>query len=142
VSNILALHKRLRSIIPHTPHENNTGSATFDLPPLPPWLTKDDEELARKSRKSVHADAVVASDGTGHFRTINEAINNAPSHSARRYVIFVKQGEYVENVEVKRKKRNIALIGEGMGKTVISGSRSFAGGWTTFRTATFGEHFC
>jgi pectinesterase len=112
------------------------------LPPLPPWLTKDDEELARKSRKSVHADAVVASDGTGHFRTINEAINNAPSHSARRYVIFVKQGEYVENVEVKRKKRNIALIGEGMGKTVISGSRSFAGGWTTFRTATFGEHFC
>ncbi|XP_078149069.1 plant invertase/pectin methylesterase inhibitor superfamily [Carex rostrata] len=138
VSNILALHKRLRSIIPHTVHENNTGSsATFDLPPLPDWLTRDDEELMRKRRRSVHADAVVALDGTGHFRSIGEAINNAPSHTSRRYVIYVKQGEYKENVDVKRKRRNIALIGDGIGKTVISGSRSFASGWTTFRSATF-----
>ncbi|KAF3332873.1 putative pectinesterase/pectinesterase inhibitor 22 [Carex littledalei] len=137
VSNILALHKRLRSIIPHMVHENNTGSATFDLPPLPTWLTRDDEELMHKRRRSVHADAVVALDGTGHFRSIGEAINNSPSHSSRRYVIYVKQGEYKENVDVKRKRRNIALIGDGMGKTVISGSRSFASGWTTFRSATF-----
>lgn len=94
----------------------------------------------RKRRRSVHADAVVALDGTGHFRSIGEAINNAPSHTSRRYVIYVKQGEYKENVDVKRKRRNIALIGDGMGKTVISGSRSFASGWTTFRSATFGEN--
>ncbi|KAJ4789551.1 Pectinesterase [Rhynchospora pubera] len=137
VSNILALHKRLRSIIPHTPRENNTGSATIDLPPLPTWLTKDDEELMQRSRHTGHVDAVVALDGTGHFRSISEAINSAPNNSRRRYVIHVKQGEYVEHVEIKRRKQNIVLIGEGMDKTVISGSRSYASGWTTFRSATF-----
>ncbi|KAJ4782643.1 Pectinesterase [Rhynchospora pubera] len=142
VSNILALHKRLRRIISHPPHESNTGSATFDLPPKPTWLTKDYEEQMHESGHAIHADAVVALDGTGQFRSITEAINSAPNNSTRRYVIYVKEGEYVEQVEVTRKKTNIVLIGDGMDKTVISGSRSHASGWTTFRSATFGENFC
>ncbi|KAJ3693720.1 hypothetical protein LUZ60_009200 [Juncus effusus] len=136
VSNILTMHKRLRGIIPHSPRENSTSS---DLPPLPSWLTGYDEQLMRhhKDKRSTFADAVVAWDGTGHFRSVSEAIEHAPSHGARKHVIFVKKGVYFENVVVNRKKRNIVLIGEGMGKTVISGSRSFTGGWTTFRSATF-----
>ncbi|KAJ4789550.1 Pectinesterase [Rhynchospora pubera] len=137
VSNILALHKRLRRIISHPPHESNTGIATFDLPPKPTWLTKDYEEQMHESGHAIHADAVVALDGTGQFRSITEAINSAPNNSTRRYVIYVKEGEYVEQVEVTRKKTNIVLIGDGMDKTVISGSRSHASGWTTFRSATF-----
>ncbi|KAK4793584.1 hypothetical protein SAY86_024019 [Trapa natans] len=31
------------------------------------------------------------------------------------------------------------MVGDGMDVTVISGNRSFIGGWTTFRSATFGE---
>lgn len=89
---------------------------------------------------SMQADAVVAQDGTGRYRTINEAVNAAPSHSGRRYVILVKKGVYKENVELKKKKSNIMIVGEGMGQTVITGSRSFAQGWTTFRTATFGNY--
>uniref|UniRef100_J3KYD7 Pectinesterase n=1 Tax=Oryza brachyantha TaxID=4533 RepID=J3KYD7_ORYBR len=47
------------------------------------------------------------------------------------------RGVYQENVEVRKKKTNIVIVGEGMGETVITGSRSMAGGWTTFRSATF-----
>jgi hypothetical protein len=54
-------------------------------------------------------------------------------------VIRVKAGTYEENVEVPPYKTNIALVGEGRDTTVITGSRSAAGGWTTFRTATFGK---
>ncbi|XP_072958900.1 putative pectinesterase/pectinesterase inhibitor 22 [Typha angustifolia] len=134
VSNLLAMHKRLRSIIPHIPHNITGGSWKKDLPP---WLTEEELRPLRADVKAMHIDAVVALDGSGGFRSINQAISRAPNHSSRRYVILVKKGEYRENVELKKKYTNIMLVGEGMGVTVISGSRSFMDGWTTFRTATF-----
>ncbi|RLM55918.1 hypothetical protein C2845_PM10G05200 [Panicum miliaceum] len=84
------------------------------------------------------ANAVAKADGTGNFRTVGEAVAAAPNNSRARTVIRVKAGTYEENVEVPPYKTNIALVGEGHDTTVITGSRSAAGGWTTFRTATFG----
>ncbi|OEL38685.1 putative pectinesterase/pectinesterase inhibitor 12 [Dichanthelium oligosanthes] len=80
----------------------------------------------------------VAKDGTRNFRTVGEAVAAAPNYSRTRTVIRVKAGTYEENVEVPPYKTNIALVGEGRDRTVITGSRSAAGGWTTFRSATFG----
>uniref|UniRef100_A0ACD6A602 Uncharacterized protein n=1 Tax=Avena sativa TaxID=4498 RepID=A0ACD6A602_AVESA len=80
----------------------------------------------------------VAKDGTGNFRTVGEAVAAAPDRSEARTVIRVKAGTYEENVEVPASKTNIALVGEGRDVTVITGSRSAADGWTTFRTATVG----
>ncbi|KAG2596488.1 hypothetical protein PVAP13_5KG165100 [Panicum virgatum] len=151
VSNLLAMHKRLRSITPllhHAPPGNNgTGGGAGDPgSELPPWVMDiegggGDEELllkrARAGGRSARVDVVVAQDGSGRYRTVSEAVARAPSHSKRKYVIYVKRGVYHENVEVRKKKTNIVLVGEGMGETVISGSRSFSGGWTTFRSATF-----
>ncbi|KAL5222344.1 hypothetical protein ABZP36_027057 [Zizania latifolia] len=144
VSNLLAMNKRLRSITPlhhHAPpsHKNGTDGAGPSSE-LPPWVTDvDDEELARarSGRKAMRVDVVVAQDGSGRYRSVSEAVAQAPNHSKRRYVIYVKRGVYQENVEVKKKKTNIVIVGEGMGETVITGSRSVAGGWTTFRSATF-----
>ncbi|KAK1603854.1 hypothetical protein QYE76_027527 [Lolium multiflorum] len=82
----------------------------------------------------------VAKDGSGNFRTVGEAVAAAPSRSEARTVIKVKAGTYEENVEVPADKTNIALVGEGRDVTVITGSRSAADGWTTFRTATVGNH--
>ena len=82
----------------------------------------------------------VAKDGSGNFRTVGEAVAAAPSRSDARTVIRVKAGTYEENVEVPADKTNIALVGEGRDVTVITGSRSAADGWTTFRTATVGNH--
>ncbi|KAL6626500.1 hypothetical protein ACP70R_030226 [Stipagrostis hirtigluma subsp. patula] len=149
VSNLLAMHKRLRSITPllhHAPTGSNGTAGAGAGSELPPWVMDvagGGEELmrahgaGRKKKKATRVDVVVAQDGSGRYRTVSEAVARAPSHSKRRYVIYVKRGVYHENVEVRKKKTNIVIVGEGMGETVISGSRSFSGGWTTFRSATF-----
>lgn len=57
----------------------------------------------------------------------------------RRFVIYIKGGAYVENVEVERKKTNLMFIGDGIGKTIVKASRNVVDGWTTFRSATVGQ---
>ncbi|CAO2174151.1 unnamed protein product [Urochloa humidicola] len=149
VSNLLAMHKRLRSITPlhHAPPGRNNGTGGGADNPgseLPPWVTDVEEDPKPKrgragggGGKPTRVDVVVAQDGSGRYRTVSEAVARAPNHSRRKYVIYVKRGVYHENVEVRKRKTNLVLVGEGMGETVISGSRSFSGGWTTFRSATF-----
>ncbi|KAL8151616.1 hypothetical protein V2J09_021424 [Rumex salicifolius] len=78
----------------------------------------------------------VAKDGTGNFTTVGEAVEWAPSWSAERTVIYVREGVYEENVEIPRHKTNIMLVGDGSDATVITWNRSVADGWTTFRSAT------
>ncbi|KAF7823783.1 pectinesterase-like [Senna tora] len=67
-------------------------------------------------------DFVVAKDGTGNFTTIGEAVAAAPNSSTTRHgkiVIHIKAGAYMENVEVMRKKRNLMLVGDGIGNTIV-----------------------
>jgi pectinesterase len=84
-------------------------------------------------------DAVVARDGSGNYTTVQAALDAAPSEGAGRWVIYVKRGVYNETVEVKKKKWNVMLVGDGMGATVISGRLNYVDGYSTFRTATVGE---
>ncbi|KAK8654764.1 hypothetical protein V6N13_107364 [Hibiscus sabdariffa] len=69
-----------------------------------------------------------------------DGVAMTPDESLSRNVIYIKKGVYKENVEIKKKKWNIMMIGDGMDVTVISGNRSFVDGWTTFRSATFGVY--
>ncbi|KAK4273421.1 hypothetical protein QN277_021828 [Acacia crassicarpa] len=136
ISNVLALYTQLHSL-PFRPPANNTILANDRSSEFPEWMTESDQELMRsRPRGEVHADAIVALDGSGHYRSISEAVDAAPILSKRRYVIYVKSGIYKENVDMKRKKTNIMLVGEGIGKTIVTGNRNFMQGWTTFRTAT------
>ncbi|VAI71558.1 unnamed protein product [Triticum turgidum subsp. durum] len=100
----------------------------------------DNEDSGNSDGNNGSGDTVitVAKDGSGNVRTVGEAVAAAPNNSEARTVIQVKAGTYVENVEVPPYKTNIALVGEGRDVTVITGSRSAADGWTTFRTATVG----
>ncbi|KAH7676581.1 Pectinesterase protein [Dioscorea alata] len=140
ISNVLEMYRRLRSIMPHFPVRNETigEGGEHNNYEIPPWITSEEKELMHGDPKGgMRVDAVVAGDGSGRYRTIMAAVNEAPSHSSRRYIIYVKKGIYRENVDLKKKKSNIMLVGDGMGATVITGSRNFMQGWTTFRTATF-----
>ncbi|XP_010526020.1 PREDICTED: probable pectinesterase/pectinesterase inhibitor 12 [Tarenaya hassleriana] len=86
----------------------------------------------------------VAADGSGNFTTISDAISFAPDMSNDRVLIYVKEGEYNENVEIPMQKTNIILIGDGSDVTFITGNRSVGDGWTTFRSAVLavsGEGF-
>ena len=82
---------------------------------------------------------MVAQDGTGDFRTVGEAVAAAPNNSEARFVIYIKAGGYLENVEVGPEKTNLMFVGDGMWKTVIKASRNVADNSTTFRSATLGQ---
>ncbi|KAK9142113.1 hypothetical protein Syun_011513 [Stephania yunnanensis] len=71
------------------------------------------------------ADAVVALDGSGNYSSVGDAVKAVPDSSTKRFVIYVKRGVYKENVEIKKKKWNIMLVGDGMNSTIITGNRNF-----------------
>uniref|UniRef100_A0A1J3ISS2 Pectinesterase n=1 Tax=Noccaea caerulescens TaxID=107243 RepID=A0A1J3ISS2_NOCCA len=100
----------------------------------PNWLSIGDRRLLQGS--TVKADATVAADGSGDFTTIVAAVAAAPEKSNKRFVIHIKAGVYKENVEVTKKKTNIMFLGDGRGKTIITGSRNVVDGSTTFHSAT------
>ncbi|MBC7847935.1 MAG: pectin esterase [Flavobacterium sp.] len=62
----------------------------------------------------------VAQDGSGNFKTIQEAINNVRDHAEMRVTILIKPGVYNEKVVIPSFKRNITLKGLDKEKTVIS----------------------
>lgn len=62
----------------------------------------------------------VAQDGSGDFKTIQEAINKVRDHAEKRVVITIKSGIYNEKVVIPAFKRNITLKGVDKEKTVIS----------------------
>ncbi|KAK4778940.1 hypothetical protein SAY86_006468 [Trapa natans] len=132
IGNVLALYTQLHTL-PFRPPRNGTSGEDQDHPE---WMAKVDRGLVDSNPAEMHADAVVAVDGSGRYRTIAEAIDEAPSYSSRRYVIYVKKGIYKENIDLKKKKTNIMLVGDGVGQTIVTGNRNFMQGWTTFRTAT------
>ncbi|KAK7356381.1 hypothetical protein VNO80_15652 [Phaseolus coccineus] len=103
---------------------------------FPLWVSPKDRKLLQASANETKFDLVVAKDGTGNFTTIGEALAVAPNSSTTRFVIHIKAGAYFENVEVIRKKTNLMFVGDGIGKTVVKGSRNVVDGWTTFQSAT------
>ncbi|CAH8251952.1 unnamed protein product [Arabidopsis lyrata] len=105
---------------------------------FPSWLTALDRKLLESAPKTlkVTANVVVAKDGTGKFKTVNEAVAAAPENSNSRYVIYVKKGVYKETIDIGKKKKNLMLVGDGKDVTVITGSLNVIDGSTTFRSAT------
>ncbi|KAL0452414.1 UNVERIFIED_CONTAM: putative pectinesterase/pectinesterase inhibitor 34 [Sesamum latifolium] len=106
--------------------------------PMPIWLSRRERVLLDMPVSAINADIIVSKDGNGTYKTISEAIKKAPEHSNRRFIIYVRAGRYEEdNLKVGRKKTNIMFIGDGKGKTVISGGKSVQDKLTTFHTASF-----
>jgi pectinesterase len=62
----------------------------------------------------------VALDGSGDFKTIQEAINKVRDHAEKRVIITIKAGIYNEKVVIPAFKRNITLKGSDSQKTIIS----------------------
>lgn len=105
---------------------------------FPKWLSRKDRMLLEVPATSIQADIIVSKDGNGTVKTVGEAIKKAPERSSRRIIIYVKAGKYEEdNLKVGRKKTNLMFIGDGKGKTVISGGKSVFDKLTTFHTASF-----
>ena len=65
-------------------------------------------------------DMVVAADGSGDFRSVQEAIDAVPDYSHDKYTcIRVRAGIYKEVVTVPHNKSRLRIVGEGADKTVV-----------------------
>ncbi|KAM3244371.1 hypothetical protein ACQJBY_055982 [Aegilops geniculata] len=142
IGTALALHAKLKG-----------GSATPPPPPasdrtFPSWVSDHDRKLLDSAAGGVTPDAVVALDGSGTHGTIGDAIDAVTAAAmppvgsskagvgAGRKVIYVKAGRYEESVRISSRQRNVMLMGDGKGNTVIVGHRSAADGYTTYASAT------
>lgn len=63
--------------------------------------------------------AVVAADGSGDYRTVNDAISAAPAGLTTPWRILVKSGDYDEHIVIPADKPYIHLIGQGKNSTAI-----------------------
>jgi pectinesterase len=68
------------------------------------------------------ADATVAPNGDGQFKSIQDAINAAPQRTSRDrpWVIHIKAGVYKELIYVQREKRFISLVGDDPANTILT----------------------
>src|SRR6266700_471134 len=63
----------------------------------------------------------VAADGSGQFRSVQEAIMSVPAGSAASpVVIHIKPGIYKELIYIQREKRFFHLIGDAAEKTILT----------------------
>ncbi len=72
-------------------------------------------------------DAVVAADGTGDYKTVQEAIDAAPAGRAFPWLIFIKNGEYKGHVDVPSNKPYLHFIGQERDKVIITDDKLCGG---------------
>jgi pectinesterase len=65
-------------------------------------------------------DFVVAADGSGNYKTVQDAFNAVPDFRKNTTTIFLKSGIYKEKLILAESKTNVRLIGEEANKTIIT----------------------
>ena len=63
---------------------------------------------------------VVSADGSGDFKTVQQALDHLPANNNKPVVIHIKPGVYQEQIRVSAGKRFITLRGEDASKTVLT----------------------
>ncbi|GFY84313.1 plant invertase/pectin methylesterase inhibitor superfamily [Actinidia rufa] len=108
---------------------------------FPSWVSDRERRLLQSPSLASQANYIVGQEGSGHFRSIQAAINYAVSkrRGNGRIIIYVKKGVYTENIEISNYMNKLTLVGDGLRYTIITGSRSVATGFTTYSSATVGK---
>ena len=65
-------------------------------------------------------DFVVTADGSGDFKTVQEAINAVPDFRKNRTTILIRNGVYKEKLVLSASKTNVTFIGEDVEKTIVT----------------------
>ena len=110
---------------------------------FPSWMDPLKRKLV-EARHTIDADVVVAQDGSGKYKTINEALKDIPKSSNKTFVIHIKEGVYEEKVEILSNMTHVLMIGDGPNKTKITGKLNRVDGTPTYHSATVavrGDYF-
>nr|GMC55786.1 putative pectinesterase/pectinesterase inhibitor 45 [Ipomoea batatas] len=141
-SNALAMISQLASVLStlHIPESEPKRHLLSDDEEFPAWMDHEDRRMLKGAAADIPKqppNAIVAKDGSGKFTTINAALKAIPAKYEGRYVIFVKEGIYAENVKITKKMVNLTMYGDGSQKSIITGSKNYVDGIPTYQTATF-----
>ncbi|TDE17211.1 pectinesterase family protein [Dyadobacter psychrotolerans] len=86
----------------------------------------------------------VAQDGSGDYKTIQEAVNSVRDLGQKRVTIFIKKGIYKEKLIIPTWKTAISLIGEDPANTIIRHSdfsgKDVEGGHDSFGNSKFSTY--
>lgn len=105
---------------------------------LPDWIDVERRKILQAQPQQIKPDLVVANDGTGRYKTINEAMKDIPKNSDKAFVLYIKEGVYREKVQFNSSLINLIIIGDGPTKTRITGNLNYIDGTNTYHTATVG----
>ena len=83
--------------------------------------------MERQQPEAKLYDAVVAQDGSGDYKTLQEAVDKAPAGRAKPWLIFVKNGRYNEHIDIPATKTHLHIIGQDRDKTVVYDNRLSGG---------------
>ena len=82
-------------------------------------LSPPAQAVSRGSTLPDSFDVTVATDGTGNFRTIQEAVNAVRDYTPIPRAIFVRNGVYREKLLIPEWKTGITIVGESVERTII-----------------------
>lgn len=71
-------------------------------------------------KAQVKPDFIVAKDGSGNFKTVQEALNAVPDFRKKTTVILIKKGTYKEKLILAASKTMVSLIGESLNETILT----------------------
>ncbi|UAY54537.1 pectinesterase family protein [Arachidicoccus terrestris] len=93
-----------------------------------------------QSRQEKPDTIIVARDGSGDFTGIQKAIEATKAYPLNRWIIFIKNGVYTEQVRIPAWNPRVTLVGENRAHTIIRFGSYFGqvnkGRNSTFYTAT------
>ncbi|KAE8718101.1 putative pectinesterase/pectinesterase inhibitor 51 [Hibiscus syriacus] len=88
---------------------------------------------------NLKVDVTVCKDHIGCYKTVQAAVDDAPKNATSHFVIKISSGVYRETVRIAIEKKHLVFWGEGIGKTIITGSLNVhLPGITTFSSSTVG----
>ena len=72
------------------------------------------------SAQELKYDFVVAQDGTGNFKTVQEAIDAVPDFRKNATTIYIKKGVYKEKLVLAGSKHRVKFIGEDVNRVILT----------------------
>jgi pectinesterase len=83
---------------------------------------------------------IVAQDGSGNYKTVQQAFNTIPLNNKKPVIVYIKNGIYKEKIHLDSSKNYVTIIGEDKFKTILTyddhtGKRSPKGDTINTRTS-------
>lgn len=97
--------------------KKNSNNEEEDVTENPVTPDKEDEE---GPVVKITPNVIVAADGSGNYRKLQDAIDDAPRNRSTYYYIYIKKGMYKEVITVPADKPYLYLIGEDPATTVLT----------------------